>query len=234
MASEFMEWVAGAETETEAQGNGRKGGKRGKGIGYSISPGRVENNLDFLSEGRVLVKIPTLPALEVFARLSTIGAGSSRGFLWVPEVDDEVLVAFNQNDERDAYLLGGLWSTIDRPPLISPPDFILKRVIKTGKSSGFGHEVEFDDALQSITITSSTQQKIIIDPLTIEMKNAAGTLDIKMDNTSQTISITAAATIELKAPQVKIEGISVEIKGTTISVQAAGPCQIKGLPVSIN
>lgn len=228
MASEFMEWVAGAETETEAQNKG------GKGVGYSISPGVVTNNIDFLSEARVEVKLPILPAFDVFARLSSIGAGSSRGFLWVPEVDDEVLVAFNQNDERDAFLLGGLWSTMGRPPLISPPDFILKRVIKTGKTGGLGHEVEFDDALQSITITSSTKQKITIDPLTIELKNTAGTLSIKMDNTSQTISITAAAKLELKAPQIKIEGVQVEIKGGTVNVQAATACQIQGLPVKIN
>src|SRR5262249_25474917 len=145
----------------------------------------------------------------------------------------EVLVAFNQNDERDAYVLGGLWSTINRPPLISPADFILKRVIKTGKTSGFGHEVEFDDALQSITITSSTKQKITIDPLTIELKNTAGTLSIKMDNTTQTISIKAAAKLELKATQIKIEGVQVELKGATINVQAAGPCAIQGLPVKI-
>ncbi|HSE38213.1 MAG TPA: phage baseplate assembly protein V [Blastocatellia bacterium] len=224
MANEFMEWVAGAETE----------GKRKKGVGYSITPGIVTNNCDLLAEGRVLVRIPSLPAIDVFARLSAAGAGSSRGFLWVPEVDDEVLVAFNQEDERDAFLLGGLWSTIERPPLLAPPEFVLKRVIKTGKTGGLGHEVEFDDALQSITITSSTKQKITIDPLTIELKNTAGTLSIKMDNTSQTISITAAAKLELKAPQIKIEGVNVEIKGATINVQAATACQIQGLPVKIN
>jgi uncharacterized protein involved in type VI secretion and phage assembly len=225
MAGELMERVAAAETET---------GSRTKGQGYAISPGIVTNNIDALSEARVEVRIPVLPAFDVFARLCAIGAGSERGFLWVPEVDDEVLVAFNQNDERDAYVLGGLWSTVARPPLISPADFIIKRVLKTGKAAGIGHEIEFDDALQSITITSSTKQKITIDPLTIELKNTAGTLNIKMDNSSQTISITAAAKLELKATQIKIEGVQVELKGTTINVQAAGPCSIQGLPVKIN
>jgi uncharacterized protein involved in type VI secretion and phage assembly len=225
MASDFMEWVAGAETEGKA---------RKKGVGYSITPGIVTNNCDLLAEGRVKVRIPSLPAIDVFARLSAAGAGSSRGFLWVPEIDDEVLVAFNQEDERDAFLIGGLWSTIERPPLLAPPEFVLKRVIKTGKAGGLGHEVEFDDALQSITITSSTKQKITIDPLTIELKNTAGSLSIKMDNTSQTISITAAAKLELKAPQIKLDGVQVEIKGVTVNIQAATDCQIQGLPVRIN
>ena len=234
MANEFLEWVAGSRRGT-ASGAGAGAGPETKENGYSISLGIVSNNLDFLAEGRVQVRLPTLPAFDVFARLLGVGAGSSRGFLWVPEKDDEVLVAFNQNDERDAYVLGGLWNTQDRPPLSAPTDFIIKRVLKTGKAGGVGHEIEFDDALQSITITSSTKQKITIDPTTIEIKNAAGTLSIKMDNTSQTISVTSASKLELKAPQIKIEGIEVEVKGAkNINIQAGGPCAIQGLPVKLN
>lgn len=202
--------------------------------GYAVAPGVVTDNMDVLGEARVKVRIPSLSAFEAWARLCAIGGGSSRGFLWVPQIDDEVLVAFNQNDERDAYLLGGLWSTLDRPPLLVPTDFLIKRVIKTGMAGGVGHEIEFDDALQSITITSSTLQKITIDPLKIELKNTAGTLSINMDNTSQKISITAALSLELKATQIKLEGTQVDVKGATINIQSAGPCNIQGLPVKIN
>jgi uncharacterized protein involved in type VI secretion and phage assembly len=229
MGKSFLEWVAGVDSEDEdANGGGGGGG------GYSIAPGIVTNNIDALAEGRVQVRIPVLPAFELWARLSAIGAGSDRGFIWVPQIDDEVLVAFAQNDERDAYVLGGLWNMRDRPPLTLQSDFLIKRVIKTGMAGGLGHEVEFDDAQQSITITSSTKQKITIDPLQIEIKNTAGTLTIKMDNTSQTISIEAAAKLELKAAQIKIEGVQVELKGANVNIQATGPCSIQGLPVKIN
>jgi uncharacterized protein involved in type VI secretion and phage assembly len=202
--------------------------------GYAIAPGVVTENLDVTAEARVKVRIPSLSAFEPWARLCAVGAGSSRGLLWVPQVDDEVLVAFNQNDERDAYVLGGLWSTLDRPPAIVPTDFLIKRIIKTGVAAGVGHEIEFDDALQSITITSSTLQKITIDPLQIKIENTAGTLSISMDNATQSISINAAVSIELKATQIKLEGAQVELKGATINVQSAGPCNIQGLPVKIN
>jgi uncharacterized protein involved in type VI secretion and phage assembly len=202
--------------------------------GFAIAPGVVKNNLDLISEGRVQVSITSRPALQPWARLPAIGGGSGRGFLWVPQIDDEVLVAFAQNDERNAYVLGGLWSTHDHPPLTVPTDFLIKRVLKTGMAGGVGHELEFDDALQSITITSSTKQKVIIDPLKIELTNTAGTLTIKMDNSSQTISIQAAVKLELKAAQISIEGVQVDVKGTTINVQAGGPCSIQGLPVQIN
>ena len=222
MASNFLEWVTGVESEREH--------------GYAIAPGIVTNNLDLLGEARVQVRVPTLPAFEPWARVCSLGAGSDRGFCWIPQIDDEVLVAFNQNDERSAFILGGLWNTRDRPPLTAPTDFLIKRLIKTGLSqtAGLGHEIEFDDAEQSITITTSTRQRITMDIQKIEIQNTAGTLTINMDNASQTISIKAAAKLELQAAQIKIEGVQVELKGANINVQATGPCSIQGLPVKIN
>lgn len=203
--------------------------------GFAIAPGIVRNNLDVLAEGRVQVEIPSLPAYEVWARVSSVGAGSSRGFCWIPQIDDEVLVAFNQNDERDAYILGGLWNTRDRPPLTIPTDFLIKRVIKTGIAGGLGHEIEFDDALQSIKITSSTQQKITIDPLKIEMTNLAGTVTVTLDNTQQAITLQAVASIELKAAQIKLQAVNIDIEGTAATnIKSTGICNINGSLVKIN
>ena len=160
-----------------------------------------------MGEGRVQVKIPSIPAFEPWARVTTLGGGSGRGFAWIPQIDDEVLVAFAQNDVRAAYVLGGLWSTVDRPPITRRPAFLVKRVIKTGLASGVGHEVEFDDALQSITITTTTRSRRSRSiRCTIKLENAVGSLSIALDNETQTISITAAAKIELKAAQIAIEG----------------------------
>ena len=219
--SDVESMLAGIETE-------------GQPSGFAIAAGIVVNNLDLIGEGRVQVRVPSVPGFNVWARLTAIGASSSRGFLWVPSRDDEVLVAFTKNDERDAYVLGGLWSTVNRPPVGTGVEAIVKRTLKTGQTSSLGHEIELDDALQSITITSSTEQKITIDPLKIELKNTAGTLTISLDNTTQTISVQAAAKLELKAAQVSIEGVQIELKGTTISVQAAGPCNVQGLPIKLN
>jgi len=171
----------------------------------------------------------------VWARVSSVGAGSSRGFCWIPQIDDEVLVAFNQNDERDAYILGGLWNTRDRPPLTIPTDFLIKRVLKTGIAGGLGHEIEFDDALQSIKITSSTQQKITIDPLKIEMTNLAGTVTVTLDNTQQAITLQAVASIELKAAQIKLQAVNIDIEGTAATnIKSTGICNINGSLVKIN
>jgi uncharacterized protein involved in type VI secretion and phage assembly len=204
--------------------------------GFAIAPGIVTNNLDAISEGRIQVRIPSIPAMEPWARLPALGGGSGRGFLWVPQIGDEVLVAFAQNEVNAAYVLGGLWSTTDRPPLTAPPDFLIKRVIKTGlaQAGGLGHEVEFDDALQSITITSSTRQKVTIDPLQIKIENMAGTLSIALDNKTQTVSIQAALKIELKAAQISLEAATIDIKGGIVNLQSTGPCNVQGLPIKLN
>lgn len=202
--------------------------------GFAVTPGIVTSNLDLTGDGRVQVKIPSIPGLEPWARVVGVGAGSGRGFAWMPQIDDEVLVAFAQNDVRMAFVLGGLWSTVDRPPILAPPEFLVKRVLKTGLAGGLGHEVEFDDALQSITITSSTKQKITIDPIAITIQSSLGTLSVTLDNATQTVSIQSAIKIELKAPQIAIEGAKVDITGANVNIQSTGPCVVQGLPIKLN
>src|SRR5215471_7031628 len=148
MSSSLLEWVTGISQHQDH--------------GFGISPGIVKDNLNLLSEGRIEVKVSAHPEFNPLARLVGLGGGSGRGVVWAPQVGDEVLVAYNKNDQRDAYILGGLWSMSVRPPVVSlPTDFMNKKVIKTGiKDSPVAHTVEIDDALQSIKITTSTNHKI--------------------------------------------------------------------------
>ena len=203
--------------------------------GFAIAPGTVTNNIDMIMEGRVQVKISARPSFEPWARLPSIGGASGRGFMWVPQIDDEVLVAFAENDASSAYVLGGLWSTLSSPPLSTPDDTLAKKVIKTGLTEALGHKIEFDDAEQSITITTSTQQKINMDPTTIELTNLAGTVSVKLDNTEQKVSITAVSKIELSALEISLNAeAALDLSGATVSINATGPCQVQGLPIQLN
>ncbi len=221
MANSFLEMLANAVTDT--------------GKGWAIAPGKVTNPFDLIGEGRVQVRITSRPGLEPWARIVGLGGGDSRGFFWAPQMDDEVLVAFNEDDPTDAYILGGLWSMNTRPPVSDGADALIKRTLMTGMEAGLGHEIEFDDALQSITITSSTQQTITIDPLKIELSNMAGTVTITLDNTEQSVKIQALNSIELNALQIKLSAASIEISGdieTTVS--STGVCSISAPLVKIN
>jgi uncharacterized protein involved in type VI secretion and phage assembly len=203
-------------------------GKQEQNAGTSIVTGVITSNCDLPGHGKLLVRIPSLDT-EVLARTASPGGGPGAGIQFVHRVGDEVLVALGQNDAADAFILGGLWSTQDQPP-VSSPDAPAKRVIKTGLAKGApGHEIEMDDALQSISIVSTTKQKITIDPAKIELSNTAGTLTITLDNKTQTITIkgvqiklSGAASIGLDAPNIKITaGTSVSIAGATCSI--SGP-----------
>src|SRR3712207_7582644 len=85
---------------------------------YGVTIGRVVNNLDAMGEARVQVSLPWMPGVEPWARVAAPSAGSSRGMYFIPQVDDEVLVAFNHGDVSDAYILGSLWNALDRPPAL--------------------------------------------------------------------------------------------------------------------
>ena len=75
-----------------------------------VHPALVINNKDPEQLARVLVRVSgvTDPNLEIWARLVTMMAGANRGTYFVPEIGDEVLVAFEREDERAAYVLGAM------------------------------------------------------------------------------------------------------------------------------
>jgi uncharacterized protein involved in type VI secretion and phage assembly len=207
------------------------GQKRG---GFAIAPGIVTNNLDLIGEGRVQVKIPSRPAMEPWARVQAVGGSASRGFLWIPQMGDEVLVAFAENDLSSCYVLGGLWSTMNRPPASLPTDVLTKKVIKTGLTQALGHEIEMDDAEQSVTITTSTKQKITLDPTKIEMTNLAGTVTVKLDNLTQTVTVSAPNKIALEAMTIELTATKIDMTAADVSITSAGPCSVVGLPIKLN
>jgi uncharacterized protein involved in type VI secretion and phage assembly len=201
---------------------------------YGVAVGIVTSNLDPL--GRVKVRMPWFSGTEesAWARVAVPMAGLNRGTYFIPQINDEVLLAFEHGDIRHPYIIGSVWNMQDLPPAPLPTDPIQKRIIRTVA----GHEIAFDDILQSLTITTSTQQKIDIDPLKIEISNTAGTHKITIDNA--TLSITLQATtgsIELKAPagRISLQGAQVEISGTvSTDVKSTGVCNVQAPLVKIN
>jgi hypothetical protein len=126
-------------------------------------------------------------------------------------------------------VLGGLWSTLDRPPVDVPGEALFKRVYKTGLPKvPLGHTVEFDDAEQSVTITTSTEQKITLDPTKIELSATGGLVAITLDVLTQSISIKGLLRIELKAEgEISLSAAKVSINGEILT-------DIKGGMVTIN
>lgn len=115
---------------------------------YSVTTATVIENVDETGQMRVQVRIPWLPGVDPWVRIAVLMAGPQRGTFFIPQVDDEVLIAFNQGDIRESYVIGSLWNDIDKPPASEPEDAVSKRLVCTPK----GLQLRFDDEKSSITL----------------------------------------------------------------------------------
>jgi phage protein D/phage baseplate assembly protein gpV len=225
---------------------------------------QVKDDPDSLS--RVKVKFPWLDDSfsSDWARVVFPGAGKDRGLAFMPEIDDEVLVCFEQGDFRRPYVLGGLFNGVDLPKdggslVDSATDTIGVRAFTTRA----GHSLKFTDTdkgkgvklstggdqVESLELDAAGHTITISSSGNITIKSGdSGTISIKA-GTSMTLE--AASSLELKAPTVKINGDGqVEIKSSgqltlqgtqatlkgdaMASVEASGILQIQGSLVKIN
>jgi len=208
-------------------GDGEQETLVGKVIGVAI--GIVTNNKDPDDLGRVRVKFPWFSEEDEsqWARVATLMGGKDRGTLFLPEVDDEVLVAFEQGDMQRPYIIGALWNGVDTPPKEFANDG--KNNLRLIKSRS-GHLIKLDD-------TEGSEK--------IEVIDKDGKNSIVIDTKENTITITADKDIVLKAPQGKISLSSKEIEvtstaatkveaGSEMTLQASAAMTVKGATVDIN
>lgn len=154
--------------------------------GQTMLVGIVTDNKDPKGWGRVKVKFPTLTEdhNSNWARVVGVGAGNQRGFDNLPEINDEVLVAFEHGDIHRPYILGGVWNGKDKPPApvgdsIQDGKVRLRTIrTRTGHQIQFveedksssqtgvyietkgGHKVFLNDSDGSITLSSTNNLKI--------------------------------------------------------------------------
>ncbi|MCW5783301.1 MAG: phage baseplate assembly protein V [Nitrospirales bacterium] len=116
--------------------------KKGKRV-YGVASGIVTNNQDPDGYGRVKVKFPWLEeeSESDWVKVASFMAGKERGGVFLPEVDDEVLVAFEQGDINHPFVIGALWSQEDPPPETNADG---KNNIRKFTSRS-GHEIIFND-----------------------------------------------------------------------------------------
>ncbi len=84
---------------------------------FGVEVAIVTNVQDPQKLGRVKVCFPRLPGKPEsdWVRVVQPAAGAGRGFYWLPEVSDEVLVAFERGEAHRPYVVGALWNGKDKP-----------------------------------------------------------------------------------------------------------------------
>ncbi|MEM8525024.1 MAG: type VI secretion system tip protein VgrG [Bacteroidota bacterium] len=192
------------------------------------------------SEERILVYLPMIdPAGEgTWARLASLDAGENRGWVFRPEIDDEVIVGFVNDDPRNAVVLGMLHSSA-KPSPIEAKDDNFERGLVTKSEIKF----HIDDEKKVVTLETPSGNKLVLDDDTggvfVEDQNGN-----KISMNSDGISLESAKDIMLKATgDVKIEGVNIEEKaqaqhkaesGAGSEYKSSAIMKIKGSLVQIN
>ena len=223
--------------------------------GGGVVVGEVTNIKDPEDLSRVKVKFPWLSddVESDWARMAAPGAGADRGIQWLPEVNDEVLVAFEHGDIHRPYILGGLWNGQDKPPsknseLVSSDKNQLRRLtsreglnLMISDESGSRSiriaapedeskvEIRCDDKVVEILSNGDisifgTQGKITVDGQDIEIKSST---NIKLEATGN-IEISAGGNLDVAAQA------NLNVKGTAATLEGSATTTVKGGVVMIN
>jgi uncharacterized protein involved in type VI secretion and phage assembly len=191
---------------------------------------KVTDNLDLTSQGRVQVKIPTIPDIEPWAAVCAPFAGDGYGLWCMPQVGDVVIVAFENGDINWPVVVGSVWDLNNRPPVDLPLDAMNKRVLKTPA----GHELVFDDLEMKITLTHLAGHTVTMsaDGVSIDLAQGLGSLTLKLPGTA---ALTGTVSAELSAKKTSVKGdVTLDLSGATASLKADATCQVKGGLVTIN
>lgn len=193
-----------------------------KGVAIAI----VTRNKDDDQLARVKVRYPwhSNPHESYWARIASPMAGGGRGALFIPEVNDEVLVAFEREDLRFPYILGALWNGQDGPPLHNGDGKNDRRVIRSRKR----HHLLFDDGARGVVeLTHEKGRKIVLNDDGFSVQDEKGNV-VKVE------SATGAMTIEAKGRlNIKAAAITIEANGA-LELKAGATLTIRGSLVNIN
>lgn len=195
-----------------------------KGVAFAV----VTNNQDSEGLGRIKVKYPWRDDQDesYWARVTTFMAGNEMGGYFLPEVNDEVLVAFENGDIDHPVIIGGMWSGKMKPPETNSDGKNNRRLIK----SRSGHLVILDD--------KSGNEKI-------EIIDKTGKNLITIDTAANKITLTSEKDIEIKAPKgkVSIEAMEFQLKsqaaakieaGANMDIKTNAVMTVQGSLVKIN
>lgn len=200
---------------------------------WPIMVGVVTNNDDPQARGRVRVRLPWLgdEAEAQWARVASPGAGDQRGLLLLPEVNDEVLVGFEQGDISRPIVLGGLWNGQDALPAPSSDVVVNGEVNQRVWVTRLGHKIVLSDqnpALVRIESVGGHTLTIDDDSGRIELKTSGGNT-LTLDDNGQTIKVGGGGQIEIESSS------NLTIKaGGNLDLEASGVTTIRGATVQLN
>lgn len=215
-----------------------------RGAFTGVVIGQVSDNNDPANMARVRVTFPWLAEgfVSVWARTVQQGAGHERGALFLPEVGDEVLVAFEHGDFRRPYVIGGLYNGVDTPPTGAGDlvDRTSGAVNRRSIVSRTGHRVEFREqsaGAQGVHVATGDQK------LTLDLDQQQTTITVHSDGTV-TVSARNGVTVDAGTGTLKLtgndislgarSGITLDGGGGAVQVSSTSGVEVRGATVSVN
>jgi Rhs element Vgr protein len=235
-------YVTEAVNIEDSPSSGLVSGVHGLQIGVVV---KLEQDPE--GEDRIQVRLPTLDANNqgIWMRIASLDAGNQRGAFFRPEIGDEVIVGFINDDPRDGVVLGMLHSSKNPAPIVAKDTNHEKGFTTRSKmhiafddekkrisiDTPAGNSIVIDESAKSITLKDQNNNKIEMTPSGIEMKSPKNiTIDAGM-----VLTLKGGQSVEMSAPQIAVKAdASVEIKGAMAKVAASGIAEISGSLVKIN
>ena len=226
----------------DAPSAGLVGAIHGLQVGVAV---KLENDPD--GQHRILVKIPVIDnnAQGIWTRVASLDAGSDRGAFFRPEIGDEVIVGFINDDPRDAVILGMLNSS-NKPAPIAAKDANDEKGFTTRSKMHLsfndqtktikidtpaGNSITLDEQGMKIEIVDQNKNKVTMQSSGISVESPLQ-IDIKAGTV---LALSAGTSLSISAPSLSIKAdADVSISGATAKLAAQGPTEITGLPVKIN
>jgi Rhs element Vgr protein len=195
---------------------------------------------DPAGEDRIEVRLATVSETDglVWARIAALDAGPERGAVFRPELGDEVVLGFLDDDPRHPIVLGALHSSGRAAPIPGADDNHWK-----GYVSRSGMKLVFDDDKPGVTVETPGGARLTLADKgkLVELADQNGN-SIKMDGSL--LEIAAAADCAIKATgSVTVEGINIEVKASaaasvegsgSATIESGGQTTVKGSLVMIN
>lgn len=206
-----------------------------------VAVGVVTDNQDPEGLCRVKVQMPWLSedTETDWAKIATLMAGEERGSVFLPDVGDEVLLAFEHGDVNFPYVIGHLWNSAGPPPEDNADG---QNNIKMLRSRS-GHVIVFnDDAAarqEKVEIRTNAGHEIVLSDAAgsekISIVDKTGGNEITIDSVTNAITIKSSLSISVESQSIDVSAsnINIESKGL-MSIKAAGVLTIQGAIVKIN
>jgi uncharacterized protein involved in type VI secretion and phage assembly len=183
---------------------------------YGVYPALVTDIRDPEGQGRVKITLPWSvdPAgarYEAWARLATMMGGNNRGSWFVPDVNDEVLVAFEGGDTRRPYVVGGLWNGRDNPPASMDGGGRNEKKVLRSRN---GVKVTLDDAdghERFIAETPAGQK--------VTLEDGPGAVEI-VDSNGNSIKLGPGGIVVQATVKVAVTATAIELSANMVTVNA--------------